>query len=77
MSPDPITSYRDAYATLARIAGELESGDADLDRVLPLLEEARIAYAACRERLEAVRSVLAGDWADDSDDLDEAEADED
>ncbi|MFC3832215.1 MULTISPECIES: exodeoxyribonuclease VII small subunit [Deinococcus] len=77
MSPDPITSYRDAYATLARIAGELESGDADLDRVLPLLEEARIAYAACRERLEAVRSVLAGDWADDSDDPDEAEADED
>ncbi|WP_295820836.1 exodeoxyribonuclease VII small subunit [uncultured Deinococcus sp.] len=77
MSPDPITSYRDAYATLARIAGELESGDADLDRVLPLLEEARIAYAACRERLEAVRSVLAGDWADDSDDLDEDEADED
>lgn len=77
MSPDPITSYRDAYATLARIAGELESGDADLDRVLPLLEEARIAYAACRERLEAVRSVLAGDWADDSDDPDEDEAEED
>ncbi|UBV42940.1 exodeoxyribonuclease VII small subunit [Deinococcus taeanensis] len=56
-------SYREAYARLSRIAAELESGEADLDRVLPLLEEARTAYAQCRERIEAVRSVLAGDWA--------------
>jgi len=34
------TSYRDAYARLSRIAAELETGEADLDRVLPLLEEA-------------------------------------
>ncbi|WP_309572949.1 exodeoxyribonuclease VII small subunit [Deinococcus sp.] len=69
-------SYREAYATLSRIATELESGEADLDRVLPLLEEARVAYAACRERLEAVRGVLAGDWADDSLEADD-DADED
>lgn len=62
--PQP-TSYREAYARLSRIAAELESGEADLDRVLPLLEEARAAYAQCRERIEAVRAVLAGDWADD------------
>lgn len=62
-SPPP--SYREAYARLARIAAELESGEADLDRVLPLLEEARAAYAACRERIEAVRAVLAGEWAGD------------
>lgn len=62
--PDPQTppSYREAYTRLARIAAELESGEADLDRVLPLLEDARAAYAACRERIEAVRSVLAGEW---------------
>ncbi|GGM04260.1 exodeoxyribonuclease VII small subunit [Deinococcus aerophilus] len=60
----PTPSYREAYARLSRIAAELESGDADLDRVLPLLEEAREAYAQCRERIEAVRAVLAGDWAD-------------
>ncbi|WP_264775845.1 exodeoxyribonuclease VII small subunit [Deinococcus aetherius] len=60
--PQPLT-YREAYARLSRIAAELESGDADLDRVLPLLEEARAAYAACRERIEAVRAVLAGEWA--------------
>ncbi|THF87726.1 exodeoxyribonuclease VII small subunit [Deinococcus sp. KSM4-11] len=70
-------SYREAYATLSRIATELESGEADLDRVLPLLEEARVAYAACRERLEAVRTVLAGDWADGDDPDTEDEEDED
>ncbi len=59
--PTPL-SYREAYARLARIAAELETGEADLDRVLPLLEEARAAYAACRERIEAVRAVLAGSW---------------
>jgi exodeoxyribonuclease VII small subunit len=60
----PTPSYREAYARLSRIAAELESGEADLDRVLPLLEEAREAYAQCRGRIEAVRAVLAGDWAD-------------
>ncbi|AXG99519.1 exodeoxyribonuclease VII small subunit [Deinococcus wulumuqiensis] len=55
-------SYRDAYARLSRIAAELESGEADLDRVLPLLEEARAAYAECRSRIEAVRAVLSGEW---------------
>ncbi|MFB9995098.1 exodeoxyribonuclease VII small subunit [Deinococcus oregonensis] len=54
--------YREAYAKLSRIAAELESGEADLDRVLPLLEEAKAAYAACHERIEAVRAVLAGNW---------------
>lgn len=62
--PGPVP-YREAYARLSRIAAELESGEADLDRVLPLLEEAREAYAQCRERIEAVRGVLAGDWAGD------------
>lgn len=71
MSADTPTAYRDAYARLARIAAELETGEADLDRVLPLLEEAREAYAQCRERIEAVRAVLAGDWAEG------VEADED
>ena len=51
-------TYRDAYAALARIAAELESGEADLDRVLPLIEEAQAAYEVCRERIEALRSAL-------------------
>lgn len=78
-------SYREAYTTLSRIAAELEAGEADLDRVLPLLEEARQAYAVCRDRIEAVRAVLAGEWAEVRDtadapedpDVDEAADDED
>jgi exodeoxyribonuclease VII large subunit len=53
--------YRRHYETLARIAQRLESGDADIDEVLPLLEEARVAYEACRARLEAVRRALGED----------------
>ena len=67
--PDPSAplSYREAYARLSRIAAELETGEADLDRVLPLLEEARAAYAACRERIAAVQAALAGDWGEEED----------
>jgi Exonuclease VII small subunit len=72
------TSYRDAYARLSRIAAELETGEADLDRVLPLLEEARAAYAECKGRIEAVRGVLSGDWGQDAaQDPEEGEEDED
>ena len=70
-----MTSFKAHYDTLARIALELEAGDADLDRVLPLLEEARIAYDACKERLEAVRRVLGSEDADET--LEDEEDDED
>lgn len=70
MPGDPLT-YREAYARLSRIAAELETGEADLDRVLPLLEEARAAYAACRERIAAVQAVLAGDWGEDEEEPEE------
>lgn len=63
MSTQP-PSYREAYAALSRIAAELENGEADLDRVLPLLEEARRAYAQCQGRIEAVRAVMAGGWSE-------------
>lgn len=53
----PVT-YREAYAALARIAAELESGEADLDRVLPLIQEAQAAYEICRGRIEALQAAL-------------------
>ncbi|ULH14962.1 exodeoxyribonuclease VII small subunit [Deinococcus sp. KNUC1210] len=59
------TTYRDAYAALSRIAAELENGDADLDRVLPLIEEARTAYAVCRDRIEALKTALGEGTAPD------------
>lgn len=60
--PQEALSYREAYARLSRIAAELEGGETDLDRVLPLLEEAKEAYAACQSRIGAVRAALSGDW---------------
>lgn len=70
-------SYRDAYAKLSRIAAELESGEADLDRVLPLLDEAKAAYAACVGRIEAVRAVLAGNWGTELAGIPETQSGED
>ncbi|GGR04974.1 exodeoxyribonuclease VII small subunit [Deinococcus ruber] len=64
---DAPTTYRDAYAALSRIAAELENGDADLDRVLPLIEEARAAYAVCRSRIEALNTALGEGTAPDDD----------
>ncbi len=58
-------TYKEAYAQLARIAAELENGEADLDRILPLLEEAKTAYTQCKERIEAVQAVLSDGWAPD------------
>ena len=60
-----MAEYREAYATLARVARELEDGEADLDRVLPLVEEARAAYSVVRARIEAVRTALGEDWDED------------
>ncbi len=71
-----MSDYRRHYDTLARIAAELESGDADLDRVLPLLEEAKVAYEACKARIEAVRRALGEDF-DAFDDTSDDEGDED
>ncbi|GHG04016.1 hypothetical protein GCM10017783_15760 [Deinococcus piscis] len=68
-------SYREAYATLSRIVGELESGETDLDRVLPLLEEACTAYEVCQGRIAAVaQAVSSAEWLEDS--ADEADAEE-
>ena len=54
-------SYRAAAEQLARIAAELEAGETDLDKVLPLLAEAQAAYAVCKERIDALRAALEQD----------------
>ncbi|MCY1703130.1 exodeoxyribonuclease VII small subunit [Deinococcus sp. SL84] len=59
-------TYREAYATLSRIVTELENGETDLDRVLPLLEEARAAYEVCQGRIAAVaQAVGSAGWLED------------
>ncbi len=71
----PPATYREAYAVLARIAGELENGEADLDRVLPLIQEAQAAYEVCRERIEALQEAL-GERQEPAEDEEEEEDDE-
>lgn len=62
-APQPEMTYREAYATLSRIVSELEGGSTDLDRILPLLDEARAAYEACQGRIAAVASAVQGaEW---------------
>ncbi|AZI43012.1 exodeoxyribonuclease VII small subunit [Deinococcus psychrotolerans] len=51
-------SYRAAYQQLTSIAAELEAGETDLDKVLPLLTQAQAAYEICRERIDALRAAL-------------------
>lgn len=51
-------SYRAAYQQLASIAAELEAGETDLDKVLPLLAQAQAAYEVCKERIDALRAAL-------------------
>lgn len=63
----PPSTYREAYAALARIAAELESGEADLDQVLPLIQEAQVAYEVCRERIAALQNVLGTGGAETDD----------
>ena len=71
-------SYREAYTTLQRIVTELEQGDADLDRLLPLLDEARAAYDVCQERVRAVSSAMQqAEWLRaDRDDMTATDEDE-
>lgn len=71
-APAP-TSYREAYRTLERVVQQLEQGNADLDDVLPLLDEARAAYAVCQQRVQAITAALEqAEWLQGS----EAEGDE-
>ena len=72
----PPRTYREAYAALARIAAELESGEADLDRVLPLIQEAQAAYEVCRERIEALRDALGTDGSETEDGNNDGEGEE-
>lgn len=51
-------TYQAAYERLRQIAEELEEGQTDLDRALPLLSEAQAAYALCQERIERLQALL-------------------
>ena len=51
-------TYREAYQRLRQIADELEGSQLELDRALPLLQEAQEAYATCQSHLEQLDKLL-------------------
>lgn len=54
------SNYLENYKTLTDAAEELRShGDVDIDKLIPLVDKALSAYAACRARIDAVERMLA------------------
>lgn len=56
----PAASYIENYKILAEAARELrEQEDVDIDRLVPMVDKALAAYAACKGRIDAVQALLA------------------
>lgn len=59
MSNPETSNYMENYKILEEIASSLESQDvADIDKILPEIDRASKAYAACMERINQVKKVL-------------------
>lgn len=55
----PASSYIENYRVLAEAARELrEQEDVDIDRLVPMVDKALAAYAACKGRIDAVQALL-------------------
>ena len=61
----PAISYAAAYATLAAIADRLKGAGtaAGIDTLAEDVRAARLAYAACRGRLDAIRAEIDAELA--------------
>ena len=61
----PTTSYATSYATLAGIAERLKGAGtaAGIDTLAEDVRAARLAYAACRGRLDAIRTEIDAELA--------------
>lgn len=65
----PAGSYLENYRVLSDVARELREQDqVDIDKLIPLVDKALGAYAACKGRIEAVEKLLAERLGDDSED---------
>lgn len=51
-------SYTENYGRLKEIAATLRQGEADIDTLVPLVEEAVQAFKVCKSRIEAVSKAL-------------------
>jgi exodeoxyribonuclease VII small subunit len=51
--------YMDHYKILADAAQELRDQDVvDIDKLVPIVDKALVAYAACKARIDAVEALL-------------------
>jgi len=54
------TNFTENYLILQDIAKKLEeSTEPDIDALLPMIEQATVAYGNCKSRIEAVKLALA------------------
>lgn len=52
-------SFKDNYQKLQEIAQKLSnSGEVDIDELVPMVDEATRAYQLCKSRIEAVETAL-------------------
>ncbi|WP_029407553.1 exodeoxyribonuclease VII small subunit [Thiomicrorhabdus sp. Milos-T2] len=52
-------SFKDNYQKLQEIAQKLaNSGEVDIDELVPMVDDATRAYQLCKSRIEAVESAL-------------------
>ncbi|MCH9742563.1 MAG: exodeoxyribonuclease VII small subunit [Proteobacteria bacterium] len=52
-------SYQENYLKLAKIANQLSGQDnIDIDQLVPLIDEAMLAYQFCKERIDSVEALL-------------------
>jgi exodeoxyribonuclease VII small subunit len=57
---DTAQGFNEAYQTLKANAEKLRNqDDLDIDALVPIVQQSAAAYAVCKERIAAVRAVLA------------------
>lgn len=59
MSSNNTQSYQENYLKLAKIANQLSGQEnIDVDQLIPLIDEAILAYQFCKERIDNVETLL-------------------
>ena len=59
------SAYMESYRVLSEAAQELRSQEVvDIDKLIPIVDRALVAYAACKTRIDAVEALLKEKLAD-------------
>ncbi len=59
MSDATNNNYSEHYARLEQIANQLNRQEAiDIDKLLPLVDDAMVSYQFCKNRIDAVEKLL-------------------